>query len=377
MKARTLANFERIFSSAARTILTNDQIISAYSKGRVKLMEKLKEEWQNSNKKTHIIPEIWERDMWGLTYKSPLMNAAGMFKNSECYSMVASQGAGAYLGGTGTYNPREGNTINGITLPFMTYPESGVATNNLGLPNDGDNVNVPRAGDIRKINKERENGIPIWWSVMASPDLKGEEKLLRLLNSMKMYEVQGVDVLEENESCPNTGELMIYSDLWKTMNYVSENFIKRSRRNLPVVLKLSNDIPVTDIPEIMDNLFLMGYSGVNFGNTSTNYTEMRKKIVNSRERSLFDYYTKHFEGGVSGKVLKEKSLELASRAVEYLMKGPPIQEFHVIRTGGIDSLEDIGESDRAGISMNQWNTGYWNNWKKHGDDVYEKFFQGD
>jgi len=57
-----------------------------------------------------------------LKFKTPIGNAAGMFKNGECSKMIEMQGAGFYLGGTGTYFPREGNTEEDIHLPVVMLP---------------------------------------------------------------------------------------------------------------------------------------------------------------------------------------------------------------------------------------------------------------
>jgi len=37
------------------------------------------------------------KELWGIKFRSPIMNAAGMFKNGECYEMVAKQRAGISL----------------------------------------------------------------------------------------------------------------------------------------------------------------------------------------------------------------------------------------------------------------------------------------
>lgn len=44
--------------------------------------------------------------MWGIKFRNSLYNSAGMFKNGEGYDLVSKIGAGAYLGGTSTHNPR-------------------------------------------------------------------------------------------------------------------------------------------------------------------------------------------------------------------------------------------------------------------------------
>ena len=113
---------------------------------------------------------------------------------------------------------------------------------------------------------------------------------------------------------------------------------------------------------------------MNFGNASSNYSLMRESIHPS-ERKLYDFYTSTFGGGVSGKPLKEKSLELSARAVKYLKGGKPSQEFHVIRTGGIETPKDLKESLETGVSLCQWYTGYMTRFRKDGHDVYKRFFE--
>ena len=365
MKETALANWE----SKIRLLITKlppRTVVSKYSSGRLDFLAKLKEEVP---RETFVPPTEFSRILWGIKFRSSIMNSGGMFKNGECYEMVAKQGAAAYLGGTGTWNARRGNEKESIYLPFVPYPKSHSASNWLGLPNDGDEINSQRANKLVIELKET----PIGWSVMGSPDLQGEEKLRRLVNGLKLYQEVGVDFLEINESCPNTTHGRPQDDdLANRLRYISTNF---PMLEIPVIVKFSNDTEIAQLPALLDLLFELGYSGVNFGNTSTAYAQRREKI-DTAERKLYDFFTQTFGGGVSGKPLKESSLELASRAVEYLRKGPPSQEFHVIRTGGIESLADIQQSDRAGISLNQWYTGYFESLARNGHDIYRRLLEG-
>jgi len=193
---------------------------------------------------------------------------------------------------------------------------------------------------------------------------------------MKLYEKAGVDFLEMNESCPNTHVLRDSAKydligLKLRLRYVRDNFLDQRERKIPVIVKLSNDTSLAHLPEILDILFELGYDGVDFGNASIAY-DKRRELIDLDERKLFDFYKKTFGGSVSGRPLKESSLELASNAVKYVGFGPPSQEFHVTRTGGIETLEDIKESEKAGISLNRWFTGYFENFAKHGHEVYSK-----
>ncbi len=305
------------------------------------------------------------------------------------------------IGGTGTWNPWLGNVgivngkdriirlseikdekekseylRNGICLPFVPYPKSHAASNCLGLPNDGDKVNSDRARLLRTASN-----IPVAWSVMGYPGFQGEEKLNYLIGGMQLYELEGIDFLEINESCPNTAHGKPQdNDMANRLKYIKEKFLDHrslynKKRQIPVVVKFSNDTEVEQIPYLLDTLFELGYDGVNFGNTSTAY-DKKREMIDPSERKLYDFFTKTFGGGVSGRPLKESSLELSSRAVEYLKKGGPSQEFHIIRTGGIENWNDIEQSERAGISLNQWYTGYFEYFAKYGHHIYRRFYEG-
>ncbi len=365
MKATTLARFERFIRPFA-TRLPSGFVVSKYSQGRLYFLDKLKEEFPSEQ-----YPPRKElvRNLWGIEFRSPIMNSAGIFKNGECYEMVTLQGAGAYLGGTGTWNQRKGNEKSGISLPFAPYPKSHSASNCLELPNDGDVVNSYRASKL-----ERIAGCPIGWSVSSSPDFQGEEKLNKLVKGIKLYENAGVDFIEINESCPNIIHSLQQEDLEERLKYVKEQFLDKRNRKIPIIVKFSNDTKISQVPELLDLLFEYGYDGVNFGNTSVDYSNIRCNI-NTKEKKLFDYFVNNFGGGISGRPLKYNSLYLAGRAVEYLNKGKPPQEFHVIRTGGIENYKDIKDSDNAGISLNQWYTGYIENFANYGHKVYEELFK--
>ncbi len=345
--------------------------IAQESQGRALFLKKLANE---RPPKAYVPSPDLHRVLWGIHFRGPVLNAAGMFKNGECYSFVAHEGAAGYLGGTGTYNARLGNSKEDVVHPFVAYPHSGAASNWLGLPNDGDEANAPIASRISRLH-----GCPVGWSVMGSPDYKGQEKLEKLVAGMRLYADAGVDFLELNESCPNTEHGRPQdSDLAGRLNYVKEHFLNRRTRRLPVVVKFSNDTSVEHVKPLMDLLFSAGFDGVNFGNTSTNYSKRRASITPD-EQKLYDTFTTDpsfgVGGGVSGRPLKEDSLLLCATAVQHLRAGKPSQEFHVIRTGGIESAHDIIASDSEGISLNQWFTGRWDAFMRDGYTSYKKLHE--
>ncbi|AUR51015.1 hypothetical protein CUN60_01410 [Aquella oligotrophica] len=309
------------------------------------------------------------KTLWGIKFRTPLGNSAGMFKNGEGYDTVAKLGAGFYIGGTSTANPRNGNSKNGIDLPFISLPKSGAAINWLGLPNLGDDKLHKKI-----ITESKLADCPIGWSVMRSPDYAESEGIEHLINSLWLYhDNPQIDFLELNESCPNIkaggGNII------PRIEQISIAFLQKRQRKLPIILKISNDIDENALVEIIHSAINLGFDGINLGNTSTNYVDLRHWI-DLDDRKLFDYFTQTFGGGVSGKVLGNNSLTLCATAVNEVRRIKPQQEFHVIRSGGINSPEDIVASEKIGVSLNQWYTGFFDNYTRYGNNVYKNLYAG-
>jgi dihydroorotate dehydrogenase len=311
--------------------------------------------------------------LWGLKFGCRLFNSAGMFKSGEGYQLCQNQGAGSFLAGTTTSKPRKGNFKNGILHPFMPMPKSNAAINWMGLPNEGHSVVAYRLSNIKKVE-----GCPVGASVSIDPDLNSTESLPLLIKGLKKYQLAGVDYIELNESCPNvehehSEELIngLDKSLVERLEYIKTNFLDKRIRLLPVIVKFSIDTELELVPNIVDVLITLGFDGVNFGNTSKEYN-LYKNQLNQNELKGFQYFTNTFGGGLSGKPLKEKSLELAKNAVLCKKQKNLPKEFIIIRTGGIENKQDYQNSIDAGIDLNQWFTGYFEMFSKYGHSLYEK-----
>ncbi len=324
--------------------------------------------------KAYIPQPKWSQELWGLTFRSPIFNAAGMFKNGEGYEVVAAQGAGAYLSGTTTARARMGNTKRGITHPFVPYPGSGSASNWMGLPNRGHAV---VANVLSRVNKVP--GCPMGASLSSDPEQQGLEALGSLVEGMSQYEQAGVDFMELNESCPNVvapGHQARMDELdpslIERLEYVAQNFLKKRTRPLPLIVKLSNDTNPDLIPALVDLLCTLGFDGINLGNTSIQYERHAPSFVES-ERGVFRYFRENFGGGLSGRVLHDSSLELSRAAAQHAARSMKNSQFHVIRCGGIESLEDVQQSQAAGIALCEWYTGYFERFAQNGHQLYQRF----
>ena len=341
--------------------------VSIMSRGR-KLFLKL----LTTEKNTRIFrpPSHLQKTLWGIKFRSPIFNAAGVFKNGEGYYASACQGAGAYLTGTTTAEPRTGNDKNNIRHPFAPYPRSEAASNWMGLPNEGHEIVAARISNLSRL----EN-CPIGASLSANPGRTGKKALEGIIDGLNLYERAGVDFLEINESCPNVPHeehVPLTSGLDQgvinRLEFISRKFLQFRQRNLPVIVKISTDTDEDLLPAFIDVLLSLNFDGLNIGNTSTDY-ELALGFIHPSERKIFKYFTSNFGGGISGRPLNVRSLGLSAVAVNYLRGKNPDREFHVIRTGGVDKAADIMESEQTGIALNQWFTGYFSGFAQHGRAV--------
>lgn len=349
--------------------LPNRSAAKLFSSGRKVFLERF---YKDIPKKPAQIPESAKTQLWGLDFNCPIFNAAGVFKSGDGYKVAAAQGAGAFLIGTITRDMRSGNKKNCVLHPFLPYPNSLAASNWMGLPNDGIESALEKIWTIKK-----QKQCPVGVSISASPDLLERETIGNLIVNFKLLEKTQVDFIELNESCPNVehkekkfGDLLDESFLLR-LEIISNSVLKKRKRQLPVILKFSTDTQPSQVEAIVNICIDLGFDGINFGNTSTDYS-FCEKFIQEKELPHFKYFTTNFGGGVSGIPLKEKSLNLCKAANSVLKEKTLSKEFHIIRTGGIFTNEDIAESKKCGVALNQWFTGYFHNFGLYGHKLYEK-----
>ncbi len=305
---------------------------------------------------------------WNLTFRIPLWNAAGMFKDGRGYDVMGRQGAGAFVVGTTTAQPRSGNVRNGIRWPSAAYPNSRAASNWMGLPNPGHTAVATTVSRLQRVE-----GCPVGASVSADPGADEAVALRGLVSGMNAYSLAKVDYLELNESCPNVpgahSASALDEGLIRRLEYVSAKFLATRHRPLPVVVKFSTDLDAAQLPTLLELLVSLNFDGVVLGNTSTQYAAHRHQIA-AADRRLYDAFTTEYGGGVSGAPLKPRSLELCKLAMIELQRIKPPHQFHVIRCGGVFTSSDILASNECGVVLHQWYTGYFEAFARYGHDAY-------
>lgn len=369
MKAQKLVKYDNFFRKIASRTLSSKQFSNIYSHGRKYFLNALTHE---SELEEIIFRHNNAVKLWDIKFGNRIFNAAGMFKNGDGYNIAYRQGAGAFIAGTSTGIIRKGNTKLGITHPFIPLPNSSAALNWMGLPNGG---HLEIASKLSKI--KHESNCPLGISVSIDPEIEQNKALDLLLNGLEAYNKAGVDFIELNESCPNVPHESEHDSsgldigLLKRMEFLKDNFLTKRNRNLPLILKLSNDTDISLLEPMINAMIDLNFDGLNLGNTSTKY-DLYYKYIDKSDIRHFNFFTHNFGGGLSGKPLKENSLFLASEAVQIVKKKNLKTEFHIIRTGGIETKEDLIASDKAGISLNQWFSGYFESFAKHGHNLYRE-----
>ena len=88
-------------------------------------------------------------------------------------------------------------------------------------------------------------------------------------------------------------------------------------------------------------------------NTQKDYDHYRP-LLSKKDLKIFDYYTKNFQGGLSGEIIRKTSFDSVKEAAETIKKLDSSLE--LIHVGGINYPEDVKES-RQFASLREWDTG--------------------
>ena len=285
-----------------------------------------------------------EIEVCGIKFRNDLGNAAGLDKDGSLLKFNYFLGAGFAVIGTVLNKPHTGNLFKMGRKehnPWTPLPNSRSALNSLGLPSLG----IDKA--IENIEKFREKvpytDFPIGLSIMGHPLQEGQEKLDGILECVAKA-VGKVEFIEINESCPNVAH--------KADDGLADRLkaIAAIKKDTPIFVKLGalgdavQTVKLVDAAN-MDGLILL--------NTQKDYDYYRPKL-NCKDHKLFDYYTKNYQGGLSGEIIKETSFDSIKAASEAIKQSG--SQLKLIHVGGISSPEDAEES-RKYAPLREWYTG--------------------
>ena len=263
--------------------------------------------------------KILRQKIFGRVFRNPVGLGAGFDKNGEYIKAMPALGFGFTEVGTVTPRPQPGNPKPRL---FRLVEEQSIQ-NAMGFNNKGSYYL------IQKMKKLKFFDYPVGVNIGKNKVTPENGALNDYETLFKAFRDYG-DYIVINISSPNTPGLR---DL-QNENFINEVFrIGKSITDKPILLKIAPDMPVDTALSLCKCAVSAGASGIIATNTTIDYS--------------LTPHAKDF-GGISGKLLKEKSYNLFKEIGK---------EFHdktlLISVGGIDSAEEAYRRIRAGASLVQ------------------------
>lgn len=362
LKARVLSRVDHHLRPLLAKALTNKAFIALYSEARAPFLKALSQE----NFKAPPAPRRPVK-LWDLTFRNDISNAAGFDKDGSLLDFNYQLGAGFALVGTALNRSHCGNVFSswGRSFnPWTPLPSSASAINSLGLPGKGIDFVLDNIKAFQ--DRKQPEDFPIGLSVMGHPSQKGQAKIDSVVECLEKA-LPVVDFIEINESCPNVSGHDRDQEAFENR---IESFCRcrdTQSPKSPLWVKFGSS-PSKENLKVMD---AKGIQGVVLLNTQTHYEDIRERLPKS-DQPLFDFYTKNFKGGVSGRVIQgdaARAAEHFSHWVEDMNLG-----LKLIHAGGLGNKRDM-DGSRALAPLREWYTGLMNALATHPwTDVYPNLF---
>jgi dihydroorotate dehydrogenase len=257
--------------------------------------------------------------LFGRSFPNPVGLAAGFDKDAKVVRALPALGFGFAEVGTVTPRPQPGNP-----RPRMfRHPEAESLQNALGFNNGG------MAAARRRLAKVYPAAIPLGVNVGKNKDTPADaalEDYAALVRALSPF----CDYLVVNLSSPNTPGLR---DLQNEPFLRAVLAAARELTAKPVLVKIAPDLEPADAVALAEAAVDAGAAGIVATNTTNDYSLLPGC------RSF---------GGLSGKVLREKSFRIFE-AVARSLFGRAV----LISVGGIDSGAEAWRRIRAGASLVQ------------------------
>lgn len=275
------------------------------------------------------------RNVFGIDFPAPVGLAAGLDKNGEFYNELSRFGFSFIEIGSLTPEPQPGNP----KPRLFRLPQDKAIINRMGINNKG----VRNA--IRHIQKDPPKTI-LAASIAKNSASASDEDIAADYKKAFSYMYDFVDMFTVNVSCPNVKGLQNLQDVSYLSDIVDPLLDLRICYDTykPILVKVSPDIPVEELDEILKYCMQSGIDGIVAGNT----TRSREGLTASKEK-----IERIGNGGLSGAPLYEKSLAMVRHIHQFTSGRLPI-----VGVGGIMSPEQAREMLEAGASLIEIYTGF-------------------
>ena len=260
-----------------------------------------------------------QQTILNLRFQNPVGLAAGFDKDAESICGLSTLGFGFVETGTVTVRPQKGNPLPRL----FRHPKYESLQNSMGFNNKG------KLAMLDSLTKRHPFQIPVGINIGKNKNTPLEKSLddyVDLLGSLQRV----CDYFVINLSSPNTPGLRTLAN----NQFVEKIFtVSTEISEKPVFLKVSPDQELAAILDLAQTAVGAGADGIIATNTTTDYS----LIPGVRP-----------VGGLSGKVLREKSFHVLNALAKKLF-GKTI----LISVGGIDSGLEAYQRIKEGASLVQ------------------------
>jgi dihydroorotate dehydrogenase len=269
----------------------------------------------------------------GLRFAHPIGLAAGFDKNATAYEALAALGFGFVEVGTVTGQAQPGNP----KPRLFRLPADRALINRMGFNNLG--------ASVVATHLTQKRSVPIGVNIGKTKVVSEENAASDYVQSTRLLGPLA-DYLVVNVSSPNTPglrNLQTVELLRPLLAAVQAELDKTSPRR-PLLVKIAPDLNDADIDAIADLAVELSLDGI----IATNTTISRSGLKTSKAA-----VEACGAGGLSGAVLKARSLEVLQR-----LYGRVGKRLTLISVGGIETAEDAWARLAAGASLVQIYTGF-------------------
>jgi dihydroorotate dehydrogenase len=269
----------------------------------------------------------------GLRFANPIGLAAGFDKNATAYEALAALGFGFVEIGTVTAEPQPGNP----KPRLFRLPRDRALINRMGFNNLGARVVATHL--------TAQRSVPVGINIGKTKVVTEEHAITDYVASTRLLGALA-DYFVVNVSSPNTPGLRNLQavELLRPLLAAVKAELATVTPRRPLLVKIAPDLNDADIDAIADLALELELDGI----IATNTTISRSHLQSSHEQ-----VEACGAGGLSGAILKARSLEVLDRLHRRLGN-----RLTLISVGGIETAEDAWARLCAGASLVQLYTGF-------------------
>jgi dihydroorotate dehydrogenase len=282
------------------------------------------------------------RTVMGIEFPHAFGLAAGFDKNAKAVPGLLALGFGHVEVGTVTARPQPGNPKPRL---FRLLDDRAVV-NRMGFNNDGAAVVAGRLHRLRRTRAGRKAVVGV--NIGKTKATPVENAVADYVESARLL-APFASYLVVNVSSPNTPglrDLQAADELRPLLAAVKSVTDAPARGpRVPLVVKIAPDLADDDIDAVADLALELGLDGISATNTT-----VRRPVSLATAPEIVDAAG---AGGLSGPVLRERSLEVLVR-----LRDRVGDRIALIGVGGVTTPDDVRERLAAGADLVQAYTGF-------------------